>query len=183
MSVSSWNVRGMQQPNRHATIVDVIRSNKVDVMGLLETKMEASCLNFFLENYFPHWRSANNFHAIPGGRMLLIWNPETVDVEPISIGQQTINAKIRCLISNNYFNFSLVYGLYNPTKRLPMWDSLIEFIVEEQPGLVSGDLNCVMAPDERVGDRIATEYEMKDPIDTCALLGLKDVPYTGCKLT
>ncbi|KAL1554962.1 hypothetical protein AAHA92_15458 [Salvia divinorum] len=64
-----------------------------------------------------------------------------------------------------------------------MWDSLIEFIVEDQPALVSGDFNCMMSPDERVWDRVAIEYEMKDPIDTCALLGMDDVPYTGCKFT
>ncbi|XP_042032272.1 uncharacterized protein LOC121778967 [Salvia splendens] len=153
MIVATWNVRGMQQPCKHAAVVDIIRSNEVDVMGLLETKMEATCLKYLLENYFPNWKSINNFHDIPGGRMLLLWNPDTADVVPISIGEQTINAKIKCLISNNFFNFSLVYGLYSPTQRLPIWESLIEFIVEEQPGLVSGDLNCVMAPDERVGDR------------------------------
>ncbi|KAL1531175.1 hypothetical protein AAHA92_33883 [Salvia divinorum] len=64
-----------------------------------------------------------------------------------------------------------------------MWDSLIEFIVGDQPTLVSSDLNCVVSPDERVRDRVATGYEMKDPIDTCALLGMKDVPYMGCKFT
>ncbi|XP_041999942.1 uncharacterized protein LOC121749439 [Salvia splendens] len=64
-----------------------------------------------------------------------------------------------------------------------MWDSLIEFIGDDQPALVSGDLNCVTAPEERKRDRVSTEYKMKDPIDTCALLGLSDVPYTGCNFT
>ena len=73
MIVTTWNMRGMQQLGRHAAVVDIIKSNKVDVMGLLETKMEATF-------YFPNWKSINNFHAIPGGRMLLLWNPGTADV-------------------------------------------------------------------------------------------------------
>ncbi|XP_041999896.1 uncharacterized protein LOC121749390 [Salvia splendens] len=183
MIITTWNIRGLQQPSKQAAIVDFVKAYGIDILGILETKMDPDNLKYFLRNYFPDWKSANNFQVISNGRMLLMWNPAKADVDPIMVEAQTINVKIRCMLSNNYFIFSLVYGLYSPTDRLSMWDSLIEFISEDQPALVSGNLNCVMSPDERMGDRVATEYEMKDSIDTCTLLGLDDVPYSGCKFT
>ena len=145
--------------------------------------MDLNNFKFFIRNYVPDWKSTNNFHTIENGRMLLMWNPVKAEVEIINVEAQTINVKIRCLLSNKLFNFSLVYGLYSPTQRLPMWDSLIEFISDDHPALMSRDLNCVMTPEKMRGDRVATKYEMKDPIDTCPLLGLEYVPYTGCYFT
>ncbi|KAL1531174.1 hypothetical protein AAHA92_33882 [Salvia divinorum] len=85
MIVATWNVRGMQQPSRHAAVVDIIISNRVDVMGLLETKMVTKNCDFFLRNYFLDWKSVNNSHAIRRGHMLPLWNPAKADVEIIKV--------------------------------------------------------------------------------------------------
>lgn len=53
MIVTTWNVRGLQQPPRQAAVTDFIKNNKVDVMGLLETKMKTNNFKFFMHNNFP----------------------------------------------------------------------------------------------------------------------------------
>ncbi|XP_042005918.1 uncharacterized protein LOC121754660 [Salvia splendens] len=104
-----------------------------------------------------------------------------VELELIHVDVQTIHTKIRCLVSDNSFNFTLVYGNHTISDRRPLWDSLIEFVPQDEPALVSGDFNNVMAEDEIVGGNAPTEYEVKNMVDTCALLGLEDVMSTGCR--
>ena len=93
-------------------VVDFIKKNKIDVIGLLETKMDQSSMDSFLLSYFPDWHHANNLAVINGRRIFLIWNPQTAAVNVASIEDRVIHTRIRCLRTLNEFNFSIVYGLY-----------------------------------------------------------------------
>ncbi|XP_041995804.1 uncharacterized protein LOC121745925 [Salvia splendens] len=167
MIVATWNIRGPQQLPTQAAIVDFVRTHKIDVMGLLETKFKKENYTFFLENNFREWKAVDNFELIGNSRMLLIWNPIKVELEPIRVEEQAIYAKSRCLTSNNSFHFVLVYGLHTIPDRRPLWDSLVEHVMQDEPTFVSGDFNNVLAEDERVGGSVPTEYEIKNMVDTC----------------
>ncbi|KAL1532348.1 hypothetical protein AAHA92_32372 [Salvia divinorum] len=183
MIVATWNVRGMQQLPRQAAIADFVHKHKIDVVGLLETKLKKQNVEYFLKNKFNEWKAVDNFELINNSRMLLLWNPRRVELEVVSVEEQAIHAKIRCLTSNNSFNFTLVYGLHSVPDRRPLWDSLIDHVLQDVPTLVSGDFNNVLSADERVGGVVPTEYEIKNMVDTCALLGLEDIMSTGCRFT
>ncbi|XP_042041255.1 uncharacterized protein LOC121786687 [Salvia splendens] len=183
MIVATWNIRGLQALLTQVAIVDFVRTHKIDVMGLLEMKFTNENYTFFLANNLRDWKTVDNFELIENSRMLLIWNPSKVELEPIRVEQQAIYAKIRCLTSNNLFHFVLVYVLHTIPDRRPHWDSLVEHVMQDEPTLVSGDFNNVLAEDERVGGSVPTEYEFKNIVDTCALLGLEDIMATGCKYT
>ena len=184
MIIATWNVRGMQPPERHPVVADFIKRNRVDVMGFVETKMQISNLNAFMARYFSTW----NFTFVIADRngtcrMHLLWNPQTSDLEVSSMEQQVIHTKIRCVRSRNSFLFSLVYGLHSPDIRQTLWDSLVDFGLQGMPYLVSGDFNAVMHVDERRGFRKLDNREMDGPIEACAILGLQDVTSTGCAFT
>ncbi|XP_047953408.1 uncharacterized protein LOC125199446 [Salvia hispanica] len=134
-------------------------------MGLVETKMRKPNLEAFM------------------ARMLLLWNPQTTVLEVVNTEQQAIHTKIRCIRSRNSFLFSLVYGLHSPETRQPLWDSMLDFGLQGLPYLVSGDFNAVVHVDERRGFRKPDNREMDGPIQACAILGLQDVPSTGCFFT
>lgn len=164
-------------------MVDFIRKNHVDVIGLLETKFKPTNFGFFIQNNFSDWKFINNFDVVAGGRMLLLWNPKQVEVNPISVEAQAIHATIRCNRSLNLLHFCLVYGVYIVPTCRPLWDSLITNFVQGVLALVSGDFNYVLSSGDRVGKRPPTEYEVKDFVDTCALLGLEDTTSIGCNFT
>lgn len=183
MIVATWNVRGMQQLPRQSTIFDFVRKHKIDVIGLLETKLKTKNYTFLMKNKFKECRNADNFNLSDRSRMLLLWNPSQVDLEIIQVDLQTIHTKIRCKTSNNTFFFTLVYDGHSISDRRPLSDSLIEYVPRDEPSLVSGDFNNVMGYNERVGENVPSEYEVKNMVDTCALLGLEDVMSTGCRFT
>ena len=149
MIITTWNVRGMQPPERHPVVADQIKRNRVDIMGVVETKMKMTSLKAFMARYFPSWKF-NFVIADRNGtcRMLLLWNPQTAAVEVCAMEQQVIHTKIRCVRSWNSFLFSLVYGLHSPEIGQSLWDSLVDFGLQSEPYLVSGDFNPVMHVDE-----------------------------------
>lgn len=56
MIITTWNVRGMQPPERHPVVADQIKRNRVDIMGVVETKMKMTSLKAFMARYFPSWK-------------------------------------------------------------------------------------------------------------------------------
>lgn len=172
---------GIAATPRQAAVVDFIRKNRVDVIGLLETKFKPDNFGFFIKNNFLDWKFVNNFDIVPSGGMLLLWNSMQVDVTPISMEAQAIHETIRCNRSLDLFHFCLIYGVYSVMSRMPLWDSLITNLEQGTPPLVSGDFNYVLSSGDRVGKRPPTKYEVKDFVDTCALLGLEDTTSSGCK--
>lgn len=185
MIIATWNIRGLQNLPTQAAVVDLVKKHKIDVMGILETKFttENDNYKFFLQNNFRDWKAVDNFAQFENSRILLLWNPNKVELEPTLVEEQAIYARIRCLTSNNSFNFILVYGAHTIPDRRPLWDSLIDHVLQDQPTLLSGDFNNVLAEDERVGGVPPREFEIKNMVDTCALLGLEDIMSTGCKFT
>ncbi|KAL1554779.1 hypothetical protein AAHA92_15302 [Salvia divinorum] len=163
MIVTTWNVRGMQRPRRQPVVVDFIKSNRVDVMGLIETKMKEAMVKSFMAKNFPTWRFEYNIGGKQTCRLLLLWNPQQAEVDICKVEEQAIHAKIRCTRTRNNFNFSLVYGLHSPGARLPLWESMAVFSVQGEPYLVSGDFNAVLAADERKRGKKPENREMDGP--------------------
>lgn len=183
MICATWNVRGLHKPQKQAAVRELVRNKKVDLLGLVETKLSFSSLRILLSNHFAGWNVINNFDLVPGGRILLLWNPAKIDVVTIIREKQVIHTTISCLVTNNSFNFSLVYGFWSVANRRELWDSLLLHTQHNQPLLLAGDFNCVLSEDDRIGNRPPTEYEIKDFVDTTAFLGLEDVPASGAKYT
>ena len=191
MIITTWNVRGLQQPSRQPVVVDFIKTNRADVMGLIETKLQEKNIEWFMSRYFPAWghvyvlvsRDPRRPNQVITCRMLLLWNPSMVNLDVVNIEEQVIHTDIRCMRSRNEFRFSLVYGLHSPEIRQSLWDSLVNFGVQGKPYLVSGDFTAVMHVDERRGRKKPHNREMDGPIRACARLGIQDTPSTGCRFT
>ena len=191
MIITTWNVRGMQQPFQQPVVVDFVKTNRVDVMGLIETKLLEKNIGWFMSRYFPAWKyvfvlvspDPRRPNKLITCRMLLLWNPCMINLDVVSIEEQVIHTKIRCTRSRNEFYFSLVYGLHSPEIRQILWDSLVNFGMQGEPYLISGDFNAIMHVDERRGRKKPDNREMDGPIRACARLGIQDTPCTGCTFT
>ncbi|KAK4415266.1 hypothetical protein Salat_2633900 [Sesamum alatum] len=161
----------------------LIKSNNLCLLGILETKLAASAIPRILHRSFPGWCQVNNFDLITGGRILVIWNPAIIDLQPEDISQQVIHCRITNKSSQLFFSISFTYGLYSVVNRRSMWEKLSELGQNlNSPWLIVGDFNCVRSPEEKLGVT-PTWYELKDFTDCCLSLGLQDAPSTGCFFT
>ncbi|XP_011079174.1 uncharacterized protein LOC105162752 [Sesamum indicum] len=184
MKIGFWNVRGFNRPLKHNGVAHLIKYNQLCLLGILETKLAASKIQTFLSRSFPGWCQANNFDTIAAGRILVIWNPAVIDIQPEDISPQVIHCRATNKSSQLSFYISFSYGLYSVVNRRSMWEKLTELgQTISIPWLIMGDFNYVKSPEEKQLGVTPTWYELKDFVDYCAALGLLDVPTTGCYYT
>ena len=69
-----WNVRGMNKPSKQLDIKHFITSNKVDLFGILETKVQGLGWNKIKNNICAIWMVCTNSSNSNGGRIWIIWN-------------------------------------------------------------------------------------------------------------
>ncbi|KAL7157883.1 hypothetical protein ABFS83_02G105900 [Erythranthe nasuta] len=185
MLISHWNVRGFNRPLKQNVVRNYILQNKIDVMGILEMKVKTQQqINTLIQNRFSGMAVVHNLDMHQGGRILILWNKDTVDLEVKSSHAQAMHCLIQCKVTGQQFHCSMVYGLYSVRSRRELWSTLEEYGEGlTEPWLVMGDFNFVMSPEEKTGGNIPTAYELKDCTETVLGLGLEDIPYTGSMLT
>ncbi|KAK4423208.1 hypothetical protein Salat_1903600 [Sesamum alatum] len=150
MKIGFWNVRGFNRPLKHNGVAHLIKNNRLCLLGILETKLHASAIPRIIHRSFPGWCQTNNFDAITGGRILVIWNPAVIDLHPEDISPQVIHCRVTDKSSRLSFYVSFTYGLYTVVNRRSMWDKLLELGQPlSMPWLILGDFNCVKSPEEK----------------------------------
>ncbi|KAK4422076.1 hypothetical protein Salat_2158600 [Sesamum alatum] len=184
MKIEFWNVRGFNRPLKHNGVAHLIKNNHLCLLGILETKLHASAVPRIIHRSFPGWCQTNNFDVNSGGRILVIWNPAVIDLQPEDISPQVIHCLVTDKSSQLSFYVSFTYGLYSVVHRRSMWEKLLELGQPmDMSWLVLGDFNYVKSSAEKQLSVPPTWYELKDFNDCCLSLGLHDAPTTGCFYT
>ncbi|CAA0839627.1 Unknown protein, partial [Striga hermonthica] len=176
MIIASWNIRGFNGPLEQDEVVNLIRRNNIDVLGLLETKIDTRRLSLFMDRRLPGWAFCENFDVVDRGRIAILWNPMKVDITMEAALPQVIFANIRCKVSNHSFIASFIYGLDTREDRKLLWDDLRVFRGRILlPWLLLGDFNAILKPEERIkGERVINRDTM-DLLEVCDDLGLSDI--------
>ncbi|KAL0444330.1 UNVERIFIED_CONTAM: hypothetical protein Slati_2155700 [Sesamum latifolium] len=130
------------------------------------------------------WCHTHSFDTIVDGRMLIIWNPRVIDLQPEDISPQVIHCRVMNKSSQLSFYVLFTYGLYSIVNRRSMWEKLLDVGQPlTLPWLILGDFNCVKSTAEKQLGVVPIWHELKDFNDCCLSLGLTDAPTTGCYYT
>jgi len=151
LRLGSWNIRGFGAENKKSMIKDLIRSEKLDMLGLIETK----------HNEIAQWELTKCWGKVQAeytdvnakgnsGGLIVTWNRETFDLT-----NSFATSRWVCLVGS-FQQLQLkcaVCVLYAPTEhkdRLKTWDQLRSMkAVIEVPCIIMGDFNEVLEPKER----------------------------------
>ncbi|KAL0440099.1 UNVERIFIED_CONTAM: hypothetical protein Slati_2492900 [Sesamum latifolium] len=94
MKIGFWNVRGFNWPLKRNGVAHLVKDNQLCLLGILETKLTAPAITKILHRSFRGWCHTHNFDTIAGGRMLIIWNPTVIDLQPEDISPQVIHCRL-----------------------------------------------------------------------------------------
>ncbi|KAK9676437.1 hypothetical protein RND81_11G077000 [Saponaria officinalis] len=183
MIISTWNIRGLNAPSKQQEIRAFLLNQKVDLMGILETRVRAHNASKVQRGIFSHtWKLVANYQCHENGRIWLAWRSSRVHLEVIEVYDQLL----WCLVKNNGVSFYLavVYGLNTREGRLRLWgllNSLIGF--SSDPCLLMGDFNVTLCDDERISSYDVDRANVEDFRRCCATTSLVDLPYTGLTFT
>ncbi|XP_074302880.1 uncharacterized protein LOC141637214 [Silene latifolia] len=183
MIISTWNIRGFNKAIKHSEVVSFLRTNKVDIIGILETRVKQNKAKKIIKAIFCRYNSFCNYNKHQNGRIWLLWNPSTTKVDIIEEHSQVVHCSVRHLATGRSFYFSIVYGSNNAGKRTELWDSLTKFPAKVDNWTVMGDFNVVRHPDEKISNNPPVLSELVE-FNTClSTCGLDDLPGSGCDFT
>lgn len=151
MRVLSWNVRGLNSPQRQRCLRDVIAKSKPLFIMLQEVKIK--CVDYdILRAIGLHggW----SYHLIPAvgkaGGVLSIWQDTSFSVSEIEIYNNSLCWSGTFLPRNLYVAFCNIYAPGTSAERRSLWEALA-CIAPRLPDAVlwAGDFSTVLSASER----------------------------------
>ncbi|XP_062086300.1 uncharacterized protein LOC133792411 [Humulus lupulus] len=103
-----------------------------------------------------------NMGTASEGRILLIWQRQSISVEVLKESDQLVHVLIKEVRSNKQCCVTFVYGRNSIEERRQMWEDLSVLCFPATPWLVAGDFNAVFEYTDRVGGHTITTMEFMD---------------------
>ena len=181
MLISCWNIRGLNQPQKQKEIARLIHVMKIDVFGIVETKVKTLNQDKINQNMMPHWCFVTNGQADSPGRIWVGWNPDNIKLIVLLNQPQMIHVRIEHATRSIVFVASFVYGLHSDTDRRPLWRDILH--CAGSGGTLSwiclGDFNTTLYPNEVFGGNTRRDQgtvEFNECVNASCLVDLR---YTG----
>ncbi|XP_057832961.2 uncharacterized protein LOC131043747 [Cryptomeria japonica] len=178
MKIVSWNVRGLNAPNKQRVIKRRILLVNVDTILLQETKLDSQQSVSFGNGISSLFHASLQLTVASEGAfggLMIIWKPSQVQVEGIASSRSWLLARITHLQSNTSFFVFNNYGPVSPLKKRFLWlslDGIISQLVDEQL-IIAGDFNAIQKALDKRGGIIrlgGSQQDFNDWIDRNGLL-------------
>lgn len=112
LKILSWNVRGINELDKRLRIKGLIREWKVDLVCLMETKMEVITSEVFRSLWGCHhvdWCYMGASGA--SSRILIMWDRRVVEKADECMGRYTLAVSLRNAEDNSYGLLGMCMGL------------------------------------------------------------------------
>ena len=173
----SWNVRGANNPDKRKIIRNFIRTQRVDLVYLQETKfqeMSEADAHSLGVGRLAEWRVVGA-EGTAGG-ILVFWDKRKLKVMEVELGLFSVTCIFKNTEDGFQWAFTRVYGPVERNKSELFWEELGSVKgLREGPWCIGGDFNMVLSPNERnKGSRFS--HSMRRFSEVMNELGLRDLP-------
>ena len=111
-NIISWNIRGLNDPNKQEDVSIFLKKQKVGLIGLRETKVRRHNEDRVASTLFRGWQWKTNGSCCLKGRIWVAWRPKQYNVSILKITEQLICYQVTQLAGQKKFFLTYVYG-YN----------------------------------------------------------------------
>ena len=161
MITASWNIRGFNLPLKHHAIQKFLRNKGVNVMAILETKLNTISVEDTMKRNFGNWNFSHNFVSHNAGQIRILWKSDKVTLSVLQSSAQLIHCFIVCKVTGKQFQVSFIYGLQSVMARRSLWINLSNISASLNfPWLLIGGFNSILSPNDRFNGVDISAYEM-----------------------
>ena len=180
VKIISWNVRGVNGPEKRKVIKNFLRSYRVDIVCLQETKVQEMSVELVRSlgvGRRLNWKALNAEGS--AGGIILFWDNSRITLVDSMVGSYSVSCLFRMPENGFLWAFSGVYGPVENSFRESFWEELGSIKgLWDCPWCVGGDFNEVLSPNERLrGGRLSNS--MRRFSDIMNDLNLSDLPLQG----
>lgn len=146
MSILSWNCQGAASRDFYRVFMDMIRSFKPMLVGLLEPKVSGSNADVLCRRFgFDQWVRVEAV-GFSGG-IWVLWNDD-LNVEVVHTSPQFVLLKVAYGISGSWY-ISFIYGSPTSHLRKKLWFELThDHLIQDLPWVSIGDYNAIVSENE-----------------------------------
>ena len=119
--ISSWNVRGFNNPSKHKEVADFVRKEDIKIMCVLETKIKMENEAKLFANSFKNWNFLSNSQPDLPARIWVCWDPNFCDILMLQQSNQYIFVKIHVFDTDSSFFAFFVYAENKHELRVPLF--------------------------------------------------------------
>ena len=124
MNFASWNIRGANRPFKQSEVRSLVSRHKVSLVALNETRVHEANHQVIIKAMLPGWKFITNYSEHPNGRIWVMWDQTTADIQPYLITDQLIHVRVTVIQLQRTFEISFIYGHNTYTQRRDLWHSL-----------------------------------------------------------
>ncbi|XP_074290333.1 uncharacterized protein LOC141617062 [Silene latifolia] len=183
MIISTWNIRGFNKLAKNLEVLHFLKTKKIDILGLLETRVKQSKAKRILKTKFSKYNHCCNYNSHHNGRIWLLWDPASVNLSILQEEAQVVHCFVHHLSTGRKFHLSVVYGSNSAVYRRRLWDSMLTHAIGVGAWAAMGDFNIVRNAQEKISN---TPPDLNDITDFNLCLeryGLDDLAGTGSEFT
>ncbi|RVW66283.1 hypothetical protein CK203_066250 [Vitis vinifera] len=165
---------------KRRVIKAVIRSQRVDLFCLQETKIETLSEGVVRSLGSGRWSNWTALDAMgTAGGILVCWDKRSLEVMETEVGKFSVSCRIRNVENGMIWIFTGVYGPFTKEDRDCLWEELgaIRGLWEE-PWCIGGDFNVILSQRER-SRQGRLSGAMRNFAQTVDDLELIDLPMQG----
>ncbi|KAH0698625.1 hypothetical protein KY284_012840 [Solanum tuberosum] len=174
VNMLSWNVRGLNGPNKHKEVKLLCSEEHVGLVGLLETKIKSKKIDQVADKLFGGWSYTTNLVEHYNGRIWIIWRPDYYKVNTIDMTTQHITCEVFYIPLQLSFALTFVYAFNTREERRGLWSNLVTYHRGCQKAwIILGDFNLVLRAEDRIGGNPITWADVVDfhtCIEECELI-------------
>lgn len=181
LKILSWNVRGLR--GKVKRVQEEVRRINASLCVLCETRLREKNVSMIMNKGWNRWSWVSNHQDHPGGRLIVLWNPDVVEITVMSSSAQFIH--LMAEFESCCVFITAVYGLNDPSGRMSLWRDLCCLGGNiNGPWIVLGDFNAIRNIDERRGEVVSSYDNDIDEFNCClAEAGLLEAEYKGSWFT
>lgn len=123
-SMMSWNVRGLNAPNKQGEAKLLCNEEQIGLVGFLETKIKVNKIDQIATQMFSGWPYFTNLSCNYNGRIWVTWRPDYHAVVPVTMSSQIITCEVVYIPLQVSYFLSFVYAHNIKEERKELWSSI-----------------------------------------------------------
>ena len=151
LKILSWNIRGANDSSKKKVVKALLRSQKLDLSCLQETKMQImsdGVVRSLGTGKFLGWK-ATNATGFAGG-VLVVWDKRSLELIDKEVGSFLVSCRFKNVDNGFVWAFTGVYSPLSKDGRSLIWEELSAIRgLWEDPWCIGGDFNVIRFPSER----------------------------------
>lgn len=177
-----WNVRGINETDKHSKFRRWIYNHHISVGALLETHLKEPSMIPVINALCPGWNFYSNHQSDHDGRIVLIWKP-SINVTLLHQSRQSMTCRVDSPPDAPFF-FTAIYAGNTAEERTELWVELLNLqnslLLDSSPWLVVGDFNEITHPAEHSASTVTSFTPHMVEFNTClSQLEIRDLRFHG----